>query len=161
MNARVMVLVLVALALVGFPAYVFIDERLSGGIKDRGDYLEVNLQAMSSFDFDQNVGTIDDVPARWRALDGKRVLLRGEMWQPQVAAGQITEFELVYSIAKCCFSGPPQIQHFVLGRVRPGARVDYYPGLVKVLGTLRVNVETSEGRVTRVYTLDVESVEPV
>lgn len=161
MNARIIVFALVALALVGFPAYVFIDEKISGGIKDRGDFLEVNLKALSSFDFDQNVGTIEDVPERWRALSGRRVRLEGEMWQPQVAAGQISEFELVYSIAKCCFSGPPQIQHFVLGRVQPGARVGYYSGLVRVMGTLHVDVEVSEGRVTRVFKLDVESVDPV
>lgn len=161
MNARIIVFALVVLALVGFPAYVFIDEKISGGIKDRGDFLEVNLKALSSFEFDQNVGTIEDVPERWRALSGRRVQLEGEMWQPQVAAGQISEFELVYSIAKCCFSGPPQIQHFVLGRVKPGVRVGYYSGLVRVMGTLHVDVEVSEGRVTRVFKLDVESVEPV
>jgi hypothetical protein len=161
MNPRVIVFVLVALALIGFPAYVFIDEKVSGGVKDRGSFFEVNLKAMSNFEFDQNAGTLEDVPERWRNMSGKKVMLTGEMWQPQAAAGTITEFELVYSIAKCCFSGPPKIQHFVLGRVKDGAQVGFHEGLVEVVGTLHVNVEKSEGKVTRVFTLDVESVKPI
>jgi len=161
MNARVIVFVTVAFALIGFPAYVFLDEKLSGGVKDRGDFLEVNLKAMSNFEFDQNTGTQEDVPERWRGMTGKKVMLTGEMWQPQSAAGEIAEFELVYSIAKCCFSGPPKIQHFVLAKVKPGSKVDFYSGLVEVMGTLKVNVERSEGKVTRVFVLDVESVKPI
>lgn len=161
MNARVVVFVLVALTLIGFPAYVFLDEKISGGVKDRGSFLEVNLKAMSSFEFDQDTGTQQDVPERWRALSGKRVMLTGEMWQPQMAAGEISEFELVYSISKCCLSGPPKIQHFVLGSVKDGARVGYYQGLVEVVGTLKVDVERSEGKVTRVFSLAVESVKPI
>lgn len=161
MNARVVVFVLVALTLIGFPAYVFLDEKISGGVKDRGSFLEVNLKAMSSFEFDQDTGTQQDVPEKWRALSGKRVMLTGEMWQPQMAAGEIAEFELVYSISKCCLSGPPKIQHFVLGSVKEGARVGYYQGLVEVVGTLKVDVERSEGKVTRVFSLAVESVKPI
>jgi hypothetical protein len=161
MNARIIVFTLVAITLIGFPAYVFLEEKITGGVRDRGDRLEVSLKAMSTFDFDQESGTISDIPEQWRKLDGKRVELEGEMWQPQVAEGRISEFELVYSISKCCFSGPPKIQHFVLGKVQGGKQVGYYDGLVRVVGTLRVNVESSNGKVTRVYTLEVESVKPV
>lgn len=122
-------------------------------------YTRIDLKAMSSFPFDQANGSIEDIPKIWREQNGKQVVLYGEMWQPQVAAGKISNFELVYSIAKCCFSGPPQIQHFVQAKVVPGKTVDYYDGLVKVTGTLRVNVIKGDGRVRSVYQLEVESVE--
>jgi hypothetical protein len=59
-NFRIIFFSLVVLFLVGAPAYIYLDSELSGGIKDRGDYLEVDLKAMSSFPFNQTAGTIDD-----------------------------------------------------------------------------------------------------
>jgi hypothetical protein len=161
MNIRVFIFVLVALALIGFPAYVFLDEKISGGIKDRGDYVEVNLKAMSDFELDQEGGRTEDVPAKWRALDGKKVLLTGEMWAGNNASPTAPQFELVYSIAKCCFSGVPLKQHFVLSRLPEGRQVEIYSGQVRVMGTLHVKVDHEGGKVSRVYTLDVAQIDPV
>ena len=148
--------------LVGYPVYVLLDMRLSGGVKQlRSGYTFVDLKAMSTFPFDQNNGTMDDVPPKWRELDGKKVVFHGEMWNPQLAGPTVENFELVYSIAKCCFSGPPQIQHFVHSTVEKGAKVGYYEGTVEVKGTLHVDVKKDQGKVASVYQLDVESVEPV
>ncbi len=160
-NPRIIVFCVVALTIIGFPMYVFTESVLTGGIRDRGDYVEVDLKTMSSFEFDQVNGTIDDVPEKWRALDGKRVMLVGEMWNAQAADDSLASFELVYSIAKCCFSGPPKIQHFVHSTVVDGKKVTYYPAQVRVLGTLHVDVKHEEGRVSSIFTYDVESVEPI
>lgn len=160
-NWRILIFAAAMAVLVGFPVYWLVDSMVSGGIKDRGDYKEVDLKAMSDWDFDQTRGTIDDVPERWRELDGERVLLTGEMVATNAYGGKLKEFELVYSISKCCLSGPPQIQHFIEGRVVDGDAVPYYNGLVRVLGTLHVDVERDEGKVSRIYKLDVERVDPV
>lgn len=160
-NFRMLGFVAVILLLVGTPAYIYLDSVLSGGIKDRGDRVEVDLKAMSNFPFDQTNGTINDVPKQWRDLDGKRVELVGEMWAPNSVAPELNQFELVYSIAKCCTSGPPQIQHFVQSKVTDGRNVPFYGGLVSVVGTLRVDVKNDGGRVSQVYALDVESVRPM
>jgi hypothetical protein len=160
-NFRMIGFGLFVLVLVGYPMYVYVDSVVSGGIKDAGDgYKLVDLKAMSSFLFDQNSGTIEDVPEKWRALHGQKVILEGEMWQPTSAGDSVDTFELVYSIAKCCFSGPPQIQHFIHSKVVDGKRVDYYGGLVRVKGTLHVDVKRADGKVQSVYQFDVESVEP-
>jgi hypothetical protein len=121
----------------------------------------VDLKAMSLFPLDQINGKIEDVPEKWRALDGQKVIVDGEMWDPLSAGNKIKGFQLVYSIAKCCFSGPPQIQHFVHARVVNGKSVGYYTGPVRVKGTLHVRMVRDESRITGVYHLDVESVEPV
>ena len=67
---------------------------------------------------------------------------------------------MVYSIAKCCFNGPPQIQHFVDAKVTNG-KVDVVSGLVRLWGTLRVDVKQENGKVSGVYSLDVDKAEPV
>jgi hypothetical protein len=158
-NGRLIAFALIALVLVGTPIYWYADLVLSGGIKQRGDLLEVDLKAMSSFPFDQVNGTIDDIDPKWRALDGKKVQLVGEMWLNNSAADEVGRFDLVYSIAKCCFSGPPQIQHFVQAKGRDGKVLPYYSGLVKVTGTLHVNVKKGADRIESVYQMDVDSIE--
>jgi hypothetical protein len=162
---RMLVFVAIVAVLLGYPMYVYLDSVMTGGIRDVGHgFKEVDLKAMSTFPFDQQAGTIEHVPAKWRALDGQKVVLYGEMWQPfEAGGGALAGFDLCYSIAKCCFSGPPQIQHFVKARVKPGRTLYYHPNQVKVTGVLHVSVEYDKeaGKVASVYQLDVEDVEPV
>ena len=159
---RLILFIGVLCALIGYPLYVYIDSAVHGGIKDvGGGYKEVDLKAMSLFSFNQETGTIDDIPQKWRDLDGQKVVVYGEMWQPYSSrSSNVDGFQLVYSIAKCCFNGPPQIQHFVQARVVPGKEVEYFNNMVRVKGTLHVRVTKDAGKVTGVYYLDVESVDP-
>jgi hypothetical protein len=150
----------IVLFMVGFPIYTYVTSAVTGGISRHGDLTVVDLKAMSDFEMDQIRGTNDDVPARYRDLDGKRVMLAGEIWAPQSADGRINRFHLVYSIDKCCFSGPPKVQHFVRCKIKDGSNVDYCRGLVNVIGTLHVGVEEADGRVQSVYRLEVERVDP-
>src|SRR5215470_16292725 len=82
-NFRMIAFAGVLLALIGYPVYVYFDSVVSGGIKQAGGgYLEVDLKAMSVYPFDQQNGTLDDIPKRWRELDGKKVILEGQIWAP-------------------------------------------------------------------------------
>jgi hypothetical protein len=156
---------LVVVGIIGGIVYTYLDSAISGGIKDIGNgFKEVDLKAMSLFSLDQQNGTIDDVPQKWRAIDGQKVVVYGEMWQPLSASdGRVGAFDLCYSIAKCCFSGPPQVQHFVKCRVDPNRVAFYYPNLVKVTGTMHVKVirDADAGKLSQVYNMDVVSIEPV
>jgi hypothetical protein len=107
---------------------------------------------------DQDTGTTDDIPVRYRQLDGKRVLMTGQMWDPYAADGRIRAFTLVYSISNCCFNGPPKVQHFIQATVPSGQAVEYSSDFVDVVGTLHVGVQAAEGHVQSVYRIDVEKV---
>lgn len=159
-NWRMALFVAICLYLIGYPTYLYLDSVITGGISRHGDLIVVDLKSMSDFEMNQIDGTSADIPERFRDLEGKRVMLGGEMWVPNNAAGELGKFDLVYSISKCCFSGPPKIQHFVKATVAQGRRVEYHEGLVNVLGTLHVGVQSSEGRVQSVYRVDVERVDP-
>jgi hypothetical protein len=150
----------VILWIAGYPTYLYLQAAITGGITHRGDLTIVDLKAMSSFEMDQVSGTTSDVPPQFRAIDGKRVMLTGEMWAPNSAAGQLQGFDLVYSIGKCCFSGPPKVQHFVRSSVVGHNRVDYLSGQVNVIGTLRVGIVPGDIGVQSVYRLEVESIGP-
>lgn len=160
MPIRVIAFIVVIGALIGYPLKEFIFYK---PIKDAGNgYTEVDLKGISLFPFDQNAGKLEDVPPDFRALDGKKIVVVGEMWQPYSAGRSVDGFQLVYSIAKCCFNGPPQIQHFVQAKVVPNAHVDYISGSVKVSGTMHVKVERDdEGKIIGVYHMDVEDVQPL
>ena len=161
-NFRILTFIAV---LIGIFLFLFggaIKQLMTGGIVDRGDYVEVDLFTISNFEMDQAFATDDSVPADFRKLDGKRVQLIGEMYQAREVpgSGDVRDFELVYSISKCCVTSAPKIQHFIQSRVVPGKKVKYHPGLVKVIGTLQVGIKKDGGRVTSVYRMDVESTDP-
>lgn len=161
-NFRMVVFVLVLSALIGIPTYIYLGVALTGGIRDAGNgYKAVDLFSMVTFAFDQKYGTIDDIPPKYRALNGQKVILTGEMVPMQSAAPEVQSFSLVYSVAKCCYNTEPQVQHFIHSNVEKGKKVPYYGGLVNVTGTLHVNVMKGEGKVESVFQFDVESVEPV
>ena len=163
-NPRMVIFFAVILIPIGYMVYLFADTWRSHGIWDErdsryGSYKKVDLKAMSLFQLNQISATDADIPPEYRALDGKRVMLVGEQYVTAQARGRQGEFDLVYSIAKCCFNGPPQIQHFVKCKPMPGKDIETYGGLVKVVGTLHVGVQIENGRVASVYRMDVESVE--
>jgi hypothetical protein len=159
-NFRILFFAAAVAVIVGYPLYIFVDSALSGGIKDHGAYKEVDLKAMSDFPFDGTNGTINDVPAQFRALDGQKILVRGEMYDARGTGETVSNFVLVYSIAQCCYSGPPKVQHWVQAKAA-NDQINYYKGLVEVMGTLHVDLKRENGQVTQVYRMDVESVRPV
>src|SRR5437870_1578351 len=112
-NIRMIVFIGVIGFLIGYPIYVLIDAQISGGIKNvAGGYKQVDLKALGNFVFDGQNGTANDVPARWRELNGQKVVFEGEMYSA-TSASEADRFQLVYSIAKCCFGGPPKVQERV------------------------------------------------
>lgn len=163
-NIRILAFSLLIIAPIVWFGFEIVRGRLTQGIEDFGNGLtKIDLKFMSTFPFDGQTGKLSDVPEQFRKLNGNRVVLDGEMWAPNAAGPDVNEFQLCYSVAKCCFSGPPQVQHFVDSRVTGGGAVPYYSGVkVRVIGTLHVNVkfDPEVQRVTSVYQMDVESVEP-
>jgi hypothetical protein len=163
-NLRIVLFLAIFFLPVGAVFYVWARSVISGGIVSHGNYLEVDLKAMSTFDLDQINGRATDVPQRFRDLEGKRVALDGQMWAPRDAGdGTINYFQLVYSKTKCCFNGPPLAQHFVDSNVLPNRQVIYYGDeMVRVWGTLHVRFRREAGGVIKsVYAVDVDKVDPM
>lgn len=162
---RIHMRMVVLLAFLGLPfvyvGYIIIDQAISGGVKDRGNYYEVDLKTLGSFPFDGQQDDNSNIPEKWRKLDGKRVVLVGEMYAGGSAAPEVNQFQLVYSIQKCCFGGPPRVQERVFVNAPPGNPMPFYWQPVKVTGILRVDAKRVEGQVVSVFEMDVETLEPV
>jgi hypothetical protein len=162
-NLRVLVFIGIFAFLLGVPIYLALDTMMSGGVKNRGNFFEVDLKAMSDIPFDQDNGQVEDIPLRWRELDGKVVELTGEMAPGTLSASGIDgKFDLVYSVSKCCMTGAPQIQHFIKVTVPPTAKADFSFDKVVVRGKLKVDVtrDPETRKINGVYHVTAEEVTP-
>jgi hypothetical protein len=129
---------------------------LNKGITWHGDYAAVNLKALGNFPFNKDDGVRNDVPQRWRELDGKKVVLEGFMYSPNFARDG-TEYEFVYNVQNCCINGPPQVQERVYCHCRPGTRIFAQSDYAQVVGILHVRVvRDTSGAIHSVFDLDVE-----
>src|SRR5438067_13238224 len=81
-NFRAIIFAGVVLLLIGWPVYTYISETITHGIHDRGGYKEVDLKQMGFFEMDPSNASLKDVPPQFRALDGQKVLLKGEVFAP-------------------------------------------------------------------------------
>jgi hypothetical protein len=127
----------------------------------RPTYRTVDLKAMGYFNLDQRDGSLGDVPARYRSLDGTKVRLKGFTFGGDNYAGKaISLFQIVYNIQYD--HGPPLVQERVFARAVPGIANHDVSEFVDVFGTLHVNVkhDRTDGTITSVYELDVDGVSP-
>lgn len=163
-NPRMLVIAAVILGPLGWMVYIFAEQSLSHGIETVGNYKQVDLKAMGNFPFSDVSGTLTDIPQVYANLDGQKVLLIGEQYAGDSSAPVVDKFQLVYSIQKCCFGGPPKVQERVFAKVpQGGRRVPMYGSgtLAKVYGTLHVRPIVEHGQITSVYDMDIERVEPM
>lgn len=159
-NFRILLFALVVLVPVLALGWIYWQNASSGGIRDLPDgYKLVDFKSMVTFNFDQATGTAADIPEQYRALDGQKVQLRGQIFDPDTVGSKVQNFQLVYNRGECCFSGEPQVEHFVHAKAE-GDAVDYYNGFVDARGTLHVDVQSDANGVKQVWRMDVEEIKP-
>jgi hypothetical protein len=160
-NFRLIVFLAVITAPIIWIAAQFVSAKVSHGIKQEGDVSLVDLKSLGNFPFDERTSTINDIPSRWRGLDGKKVALEGFMFPTNSAVSGVSGFQFVYNIQKCCFGGPPLVQERVFTVVPKGA-VPYASEEVRCTGILHVGVHKNDwGNTSTVYTMDLERVDPI
>jgi len=119
------------------------------------------------FDMDQYNVTMDDIPKKWRDLDGQEVVITGEIikddfWTPRYDGNdQLTSFQLVYSLPHSGRVRPAQ--QFVDCNVVKGVKVEYSDDIVQVFGTIHIRIDknTRTGVIKSIYHVDVVDVKPI
>ena len=163
-NYRMIAVIVVFGVLVGYPVYTFVKAQQNGGIEHTAAGEMVDLKALGNFPFNENTGTVNDVPEKFRSLDGKQVILEGFCYAPNAASDDINSFQFVYNVTRCCFSGPPQVQERVFAVVPDGKRFPN-PGMytmIQISGVLHVKVVKDDGgKISSIYTLDVNGAKQV
>lgn len=159
----------VLLAVVGSATWaVFTLVRDPGRWQDLliGRPTEIDFRTLGAFSFDDQAGTLADVPAAARALDGRRVRLNGFMFQPEQLLGPPGgyRFQFAYDPPSPMsrFRGPPLVQERVMSTAGRDTKLYDRYTLCDVVGTLHVRLKRDPltGRVVSVFDLDVESTKP-
>jgi hypothetical protein len=122
----------------------------------------IDVAALGNFSLDQINGVDTDVPQSIRELGGKRVALLGEMWQAFSAPDSdvnVQGFDLT-RLSRSSPSPAPKVQDFIRGMVPSNRVANYFENDVLVTGTLRVGIHRDSGRISSVFTMDVETVQP-
>ena len=125
-------------------------------------YRPVNLQEMGNFAFDDHQGVINDVPERFRRLNGKRVVVTGFMFPTFEAGNRVHECQLVYNLPP---HHPPFVQERIFCFAHGGGTIPLYSydRLVRLFGTLHVGplARAADGKIIMLYQMDVDRVQSV
>ena len=154
---RLYLLAAAAILIFGFCSGLMIRRLVARDSRADSVYSTLNLKTLGQFVFDDQVGVDSDIPAQFRALDGKRVKLEGFIVSGP--AGQVFPYQLVWRLGDSY--GPPQVQDRVFLHIPASLSGFDVPSFVTVMGTLHVKVtKGSEGDVTSVYDMIVDEVTP-
>jgi hypothetical protein len=94
------------------------------------------------------------MPAWLRNLNNRRILIRGFMY-PTFKETGLQAFILARDNQICCFGRDPKIYDLVRIMLRKGVTSDYIQGRpFDVEGTFRIQPESDDGELYRLYTVD-------
>ncbi len=92
------------------------------------------------------------VNADVRALDGKKIFLKGYMY-PTRQTKNIESFVLVKDNLECCFGGQPKQSDMILVKMQKGKTVEFTTGLIAIAGVFHSEKAQQSGDLVPVYEL--------
>lgn len=96
------------------------------------------------------------IPAAVRALDKKRVALRGFMLPLKVEGGLVTELLIMKDQSMCCYGSTPKIHEWVSVKMSgPGVK-PIMDQIVTLQGTFHVGEQRENGYLVSIYRMDGE-----
>ncbi len=120
-------------------------------------YAEIDLKALGNFPCDEEGGCTQDIPRRWRDLNGRRVEVTGFMGFPVAGAG-VQKYRLVYNVSSPSGFNRPLIQERIDATAPMSMSVFSPYDCVRVSGVLHVGVQRDPSGNASVFRMDVESV---
>ena len=134
-----------------------------------GDYLNVGFDKLASFNYEvadtpPTTGTVtadppkpvDQIPATVRALDQKRVALKGFMLPLKVEGGLITELLIMRDQSMCCYGAVPKITEWVSVKMTGKGVKPVMDQPITLFGKLRVGEIRENGYLVGIYQMDGE-----
>ena len=117
------------------------------------------------FNPDQKPGSFEaeanrQIPESVRALDGKRVRVRGFLISSDFTKGLTRECLVLRSQMFCCYGRRPADNEWVVVKLPPPGLAIQQDEPMDVIGTLHVGAVTHGGFLSQLYTLDGESIHP-
>jgi hypothetical protein len=128
--------------------------------------LSVGFDLLASFDYDAPDTPVTNhlkpdvadkmIPDGVKALDGKKVVIRGYMLPLKVSGDQTSEFLIMRSQSTCCFGVTPKVNEIVSVKTVGNGLKATMDQPLNVEGTLHVGTLRDNGYIIGIYTLDAE-----
>lgn len=100
----------------------------------------------------------EQIPSAVKALSGRKAVVTGYMVPVKIEKGLVTEFLLMRNTMACCFGGTPNMNEWVIVRMRPGVQ-PLMDTPVSFYGPLKVGALFDNGYLTGLYEMDAERME--
>lgn len=95
----------------------------------------------------------EQIPADIRALDGRKLQVTGYMLPVRLEKGRATEFLLVKDPAMCCYGVVPEMNEWIVVKMRDGGVPPVMDVPVSFYGEFRVGAKFENGYMTGIYEL--------
>ena len=156
-------IILFAAPAVLMAGYLLAEWALGRPPLQRFAYQDVDLKSLGNFPLDKSSARDEDIPARFRALDGRRVSVEGFMMPVGPSWGPwVDRFRIVCDLNHPFRRRPPLVQERVFATARPKVPLYSSNELLQMRGVLHVRLERdAAGRIQSVYRMDVKSVTPI
>jgi hypothetical protein len=150
------------------PAAADVSAAPAAGAND-GEYLTVGFDKLAGFEYEMpdetNVSTNapsgepvarEQIPPDIKALNAKRVALKGFMLPLKVEGGLITELLVMRDQSMCCFGTVPKINEWVSVKMVGKGVKPIMDQAVTIYGALKVGEMYESGYLVGIYALDGE-----
>lgn len=126
-------------------------------------YENVGFDRLAAFEYTPPEGETvvkDQIPAKIKALNEKKVAVTGFMLPTKMDKGLVKEFLLVKDAMMCCYGAMPKINEWIVVKMN-GAGVKPLMDLpITFEGKLRVGEMFENGYLTGVYLLEGDRMQP-
>ena len=100
------------------------------------------------------------IPESIRKFDGQKAIITGFMLPVRMEEAFVVEFMLVRTPALCCYGVVPNVNEWVVVKMKPGANIRATMDTpVSIYGTLHVHGQFDGGYLSGIYVLDGERME--
>jgi hypothetical protein len=135
------------------------------------DYEKVGFDRLAGFAFvppppdagdaEARAASERQIPDDIKALDGRRTLVTGYMLPIRLAGGRVTEFLLVKDASMCCFGVVPNLNEWVVVKMKGAGVAAVMDVPVSFYGELKVGPQFENGYLTAIYELTGERMAPL
>ena len=126
------------------------------------DYEKVGFDRLSAFKFvppepapagEAPVGGEEQIPAEIKELNGRKLTITGYMLPVRLTEGRATEFLLVKDPAMCCYGVVPEMNEWVVVKMKQGGVPPLMDVPVSFYGEFKVGATFENGYMTGIYEL--------
>lgn len=139
----------------------------AAGTDTKPGYQEVSFGLLSDFEYevpDPLAGPVASqppnvIPPNVKALNGRKIAVRGFMLPLDLDQDGVTQFLLNGSFDMCYFGAPVRMNEWILVTMKGGQKTPFTHLATMVYGTVEVGEEVKNGRVLSLYRMQADSAE--